>query len=171
MLKKLGLTTFIALLFIQLSACGFHLRGTGSVGALPFSTVKIDAQSNVDIALLQAIERQFSLAGVKVQKASSEVQLVLQPTKHRVSRTSTSGLGDATSELIKMSQAYQVIDALSGDVIITDEAVVFRDRQINTEEILASENELRSIKKMMRDDLARQIMQRIQRTLQSNKSK
>jgi len=180
MLRKFGLLSLIALLVSQLSACGFHLRGTGSTGVLPFASVHIQQDAGVNQTLSMALQRQFSQSGVTVvggvddvadkvsDKAVAQVQLQLTKTGYTASQTSASGLGDSASEVIKMSQTFKLMDMSSEKTLSSGTVTAYRDRQINNSASLASDSELRSIQKSMSQQLARQIMDRIQRTLAAN---
>ncbi|WEJ62247.1 LPS-assembly lipoprotein LptE [Thiomicrorhabdus lithotrophica] len=169
MLKKLGLYSLLFLLVAQLSACGFHLRGMGSVGALTFKSAQIEVSAGVMPDIEAALERQLKYSGVELlDNQTAEVQIKLLATNYTASRTSTSGLGDTTSELLKMTQSFKVIDLVTGQNIVSDSSSVYRDRQINTAAVLSSDSELRSIKKTMTEDLARQILDRVRRAMQAN---
>lgn len=169
MFKKLAILSGLALLMLQLSGCGFHLRGLESTGALPLKSVQIQAQNNVRQDLVAALKRQLNYAKVTVlENQTAEVQIQLNPTNYKATSTSTR-LGDTASQMLKMSQTFQVIDLQSGEKMLSATSEVYRDRQINTAAALASDNELRSIQKSMSEDLARQVLTRIRMALQAQK--
>jgi len=168
MLKKLGFYSLLLLLVTQLSACGFHLRGMDSVGALTFKSAQLQVGKSVMPGIESALQRQLNYSGVTLlDNQTAEVQIQLLATNYTASRTTTSGLGDTTSELLKMTQSFKVIDLVTGQNIVSDSSSVYRDRQINTAAVLSSDSELRSIKKNMAEDLARQILDRIRRAMQT----
>lgn len=153
----------------QLSACGFHLRGMESTGALTFKSAQIEVTEGVMSDIEGALERQLTYAGVTLlDNQTADIQINLLATSYSASRTTTSGLGDTTSELLKMTQSFKVVDLVTGQNIVADSSSVYRDRQINTEAVLSSDSELRSIKKTMTEDLARQILDRIRRAMQAH---
>ena len=163
MLKKIGLNSFLALLVASLVGCGFHLRGIDSNGVLPFQTAQLEMAGGVREDIQMAMQRQLNQASVKIlDSQAAEVQIQLMPTQYKSSRTS-SRLGDATSELIKMTQRFTVINLDSGEKVVSGESTVYRDRQINTSVALSSNSELRSIQKSMSEEIARQILDRIRR--------
>ncbi|BCN94021.1 hypothetical protein THMIRHAM_18060 [Thiomicrorhabdus immobilis] len=165
--QRFSIYALLAVMLLQLSGCGFHLRGLGSTGALPFKSAQIQADSNVREELVLALKRQLNSVQVEVlDNQTAEVQILLMPTQYQASRTSTR-LGDATSQLLKMTQSFQVINLTSGEKIISGSSEVYRDRQINTAVALASDNELRTIQKSMSEELARQILDRVARALRN----
>jgi len=168
MLKKLGFYSLLFLLVTQLSACGFHLRGMDSAGALTFKSAQIQVGKGVMPGIESALQRQLKYSGVTLlDNQTAEVQIQLLATNYSASRTTTSGLGDTTSELLKMTQSFKVVDLVTGQNIVSDSSSVYRDRQINTAAVLSSDSELRSIKKNMTEDLARQILDRVRRAMQT----
>jgi LPS-assembly lipoprotein len=168
MLKSLGFYTFLMMLFTQLAGCGFHLRGLDSTGALTFKSAQLEMGSGVKAEFEKALVRQLSSSGVTLlQDQSAEVQIQLPATQYESTRTSSSGLGDATSELLKMTQPFTAVDLLSGKTIASDSSSVYRDRQINTASVLSSDSELRSIQQAMSEELARKVIDRIRRSMQA----
>lgn len=166
MVKLVSKYGLLAMLVLQLSACGFHLRGTGDIGQLPFTQAQLQLANGVQQTVADAMGRQLERSGVSLS-ATAENAINLAATQYLVSQTSTAGLGDATSELIKMTQPFTVTDA-EGAILLSSSVSAYRDRQINTAEILASDTELKNLRKAMASDIARQIMQRIQRGLAVN---
>ncbi|WP_029408157.1 LPS assembly lipoprotein LptE [Thiomicrorhabdus sp. Milos-T2] len=159
--KKLATFSGLGLLILQLSGCGFHLRGLESTGALPFKSVQIQASNNVRDDLVTALKRQLKNSQVAVlEDQTAEVQIQLNPTGYKATTTSTSS-GDTTSQLLKMSQSFQVIDLQSGEKMLSATSEVYRDRTIIINAVLASDSELRSIQKSMSSELARQVLNRI----------
>jgi len=153
-------------MFTQLSGCGFHLRGFDSKGLLTFNSAQLQIEPGVRADIERAVTQQLTRSGVILLKdLTAEVQIQLLPTQYKATRTSSSGLGDATSELVKMTQGFKVTDLTSGAVILSDTSTVYRDRQINTDTALASESELRTIQKSMSAELARQVLDRIRRAM------
>ena len=170
MLTKIGFQTIartglIVLMIAILAGCGFHLRGLDSNGALAFQTAQIESANGVRPEVQLALQRQMRQANVTVlDSQAAEVQIQLSATQFESSRTSAR-LGDATSELIRMTQPFKAIDLTSGQEITSGKSSVYRDRQINTAVALASDSELRSIQKSMSEEIARQIVDRVRRTM------
>ena len=155
------------LLISFLTGCGFHLRGLDSMGQMQFTTVQLQNVSGVSIEIQKALRRQLRSAGVKLVDSmdQAEVQISFKPTEFKTSRTAYSGQGDTTAELLKMSQFFSANLMATDQLIIADSVSTYRDRQIETTALLASNNELQSIKQEMANILARQLVDRINRAL------
>lgn len=154
------------LFVLQLTACGFHLKGTANNGAYAFNSIQIIANSSTHKTVVTDLKRQLTASNVTLisaTKSHPELVLELDRTQLKSSTTSTNGLGAETSELLTMSQAYVVTDSSSNKVVVRATAKVWRDRLINNAARLASESELRQIRAQMRADIAQQILQRLQR--------
>jgi len=163
---KFGLVTLI--LTQLLSGCGFQLRGYDTVGQVHFKTALLQNEAGVRSEVKLAIRKQLELSGVKIVSSESEAEVLirLRPTAYQVSRTAYSGLGDATAELLRMSQPFTAVWGLTGNVVVTGSVETYRDRQIETDALLAAEQELKDMRQSMAENLARQMMDRINRAVQ-----
>lgn len=159
-----AITKFIAfsILVVQLSACGFHLKGTENVGAFDFSTLSISHSANTNQTLFSTFKRQLDSFSTDTKGSEKAFEIVLGKTEYKAARTSSAQLGDAASELLRMTQSYTVIDLISGETVLVDTVQSLRDRRINRTAILAAERESRSIQQTMRQDLIAQIVRRVQ---------
>jgi len=95
------------------------------------------------------------------------LSLSLSATGYEVSRTSLSGQGDTTSELLKMSQSFTVNRVMTETLLLSATVTSFRDRRIDIGAALASSRELKDIQQQMAFDLANQVIDRINRAYQS----
>jgi len=159
----LGLTASLLL-----SGCGFHLRGYDTVGEVQFKTVQLQSSPSVRLEVKLALRKQLELSGVNIVSSEKEAEVLIQlsPTHYKVSRTAFSGQGDATAELLSMSQSFTATWALTGNLLVSGSVETYRDRQIDTAALLASEQELIGMRESMAGDLARQMMDRINRAVQ-----
>lgn len=154
---------------MQLTACGFHLKGMADNGVYGFKSIQIISNSATHRDVVIDLKRQLITSNVEVfspdaaKSTNPELVLELDQTLLKSSTTSTNGLGAETSELLTMSQAYVVTDTATDKVVAQGTAKVWRDRLINNAARLASESELRQIQSQMRTDLSQQILQRLQR--------
>ncbi|GEM_PF-1807732 len=160
------LALFLSVVILSLSACGFHLRGyteSGEVKPLPFSTLKVDALGSVDSRLLQMLKQQLTAQGVRLVESEADAQAVLRLTATQFQRIATAknGQGQVTSELLKMQQAFTLVDEQSGKVLLQGVAMSYRDRNINPQALLAAERELASLKTLMRQEVVQQLMGRL----------
>lgn len=159
------------LFVLQLTACGFHLKGTANNGVYAFKSIQIIANSTTHKTVVTDLKKQLTASNVTLisaTKSNPELVLELDRTQLKSSTTSTNGLGAETSELLTMSQAYIVTDTKANKVVARATAKVWRDRLINNAARLASESELRQIREQMRTEIAQQILQRLQRVQTSN---
>ena len=168
MLKRIWVNSFLIVIMVSLMGCGFHLRGAGLSGSLPFQTAQIEVNGAVTKDVQMALKLQLLQSGVEVlESQSAEVQIQLMSTQIKATRTS-SRLGDATSELMKLTQPFKVTNLTTGKMIVSGESVVYRDRKINITDALASNSELRSIQKSMSEQVASQIVERVRRAMIAN---
>jgi LPS-assembly lipoprotein len=152
-------------LALSLTACGFHLKGTGPNAVAGFESIKFESTGGVRPDILRALKMQLTSTDVKVvdNAAQAEVILRFSPTQYTTSRTSISGQGDAASELIKMAQPIHVQEVATEKDILDTSVQAFRDRRIDNSAALASNRELMSIQQQMAADIASQIIDRINR--------
>lgn len=151
---------------LLLTACGFHLKGTEELGAFNFEAVTLAASNGTNADLFNRFERTLTSQGLNdnlsknSQKAAIEIKL--GKTDFKAVKTSAGELGQTTSQLLRMSQAYEILDAQTGKVLVADRVQTLRDRRINPAAILAAERESRSIRETMQNDLIGQILRRVQ---------
>lgn len=164
-LVRLRFVAILSMVF-TLTACGFHLKGVGKNAVATFESIQLVNTDGVRADILRSLEQQLKASDVKVVNHMADAQIVLsfQPTNYTVSRTSISGQGDATSELIKMAQSIRVEDVATEKELVKTVVQVYRDRRIDNAAALASNRELRSIQQQMANDIAVQIIDRINRS-------
>ncbi len=165
---RIGVSVILLVAVLWLSGCGFQLRGYDTLGEVHFKTALLTFSSDVRPEVQFALRKQLERSGVHLVDSEKEAEIWIQlpPTQYKVSRTAFSGQGDATAELLSMSQPFVVTWVLSGNHLVKGRVETYRDRQIDTAALLASEQELVSIRENMADDLARSIMDRINRAVQ-----
>ncbi|MDG4811715.1 LPS assembly lipoprotein LptE [Hydrogenovibrio sp. 3SP14C1] len=153
-------------LVLTLTACGFHLKGVGKNAVATFKSIELVNTDGVRADVLRSLEQQLKASNVKIVNNMAEAEIVLsfQPTGYTVSRTSISGQGDASSELIKMMQPIRVEEVATEKELLKTVVQVYRDRRIDNAAALASNRELRSIQQQMANDIAVQIIDRINRS-------
>jgi LPS-assembly lipoprotein len=164
---KFILGFLVVLLSVELlSGCGFHLRGVGSGGEAQFQSVKLDGIQQLDPLLREALQQQLSAGGVRLADTLGSAQLWLQldRTHWKQTRTGYSG-GDTASILLTLKQHFKVQDVASETWILDAQATTYRDHTIDINARLASDRELQEIREQMSDEVARQIIDRINRAL------
>lgn len=163
----LGQLLLLVLLASLLTGCGFHLRGLDSVGQVQFKRLQLNNLPAASREVQKALRNQLKLSGVQLVDsiADAEVQITLQASQFKASRTAFSDQGDATAEMLKMSQAFSAMQVSTEQTIVSASVQTYRDRQIETSALLAADSELKSIKQDMATVLARQILDRVNRGL------
>lgn len=164
---KFILGFLVVLLSVELlSGCGFHLRGYGSDGAAQFQSVKLDGLNQVDPLLQQALQQQLESGGVRLSESLAAAQLWVQlgRTDWRQTQTGYTG-GDVASILLTLKQAFKAQDVASETWVVDAQASTYRDHTIDVNARLASDRELQDIREQMSDEVARQIIDRINRAL------
>jgi len=155
----------ITLITILVSGCGFHLKGTGEMGALNVKRIQVVAGKGVRPDVQLALKSMIKQSGIELvdRLEAAEMQVVLQPSLYRATRTAFSGLGDTTAEYLVMKQGFTATSVATEQVLVTAVAETSRDRQVLTSALLASQRELVSIQREMAQTLALQILGMIQR--------
>ncbi|WP_178863565.1 LPS-assembly lipoprotein LptE [Thiomicrorhabdus cannonii] len=164
---KFILGFLVVLLSVELlSGCGFHLRGVGSGGEAQFQSVKLDGAQQLDPQLREALQQQLAVGGVRLADTLGSAQLWVQfdRTDWKQTRTGYSG-GDVASILLTLKQHFKVQDVASETWILDAQATTYRDHTIDLNARLASDRELQEIREQMSDEVARQIIDRINRAL------
>ncbi len=159
---------FLPMLVASVTACGFHLKGMGPNAKASFQSVYLAQTTGVRAEVLKTFKQLLKASDVKVvdSVSSAELSVSLNPTVYEVSRTSMSGQGDTTSELLKMSQTVSVKRVATESLLMTATVNSYRDRRIETAAALGSSRELQDIQQQMAFDIANQLIDRINRAYQ-----
>ncbi|MDR9499647.1 MAG: hypothetical protein RI556_10770 [Hydrogenovibrio sp.] len=146
-----------------LSGCGFQLKGVGTA-EVTFQTAYLqDDGARSDIR--RALRTMLRASDVTLVEslADAEVMIRLGPTQYKATRTSLSGRGDTGSELITMTQPFASERVATERLLVEGEAISYRDRRIETGGLAAAAQELESLRTQMANELAMQILDRVQR--------
>lgn len=165
---KMAASLMLLLMVASLmSGCGFHLRGYDSGGQAQFKSVKLSGLENVQGEVAEALRQQLKASGVVVTPslAGAELEVSFERTYSHRSKTSYTGTGDVSSVLLTLKQGFDVQDVATESQLLSAEVSSYRDHQINNNALLASNRELEEIQQQMARDLARQIVERINRAL------
>lgn len=149
-----------------LSGCGFRLRGTGALAGARYQSVFLRGESGVPAELANSLRQQLRGLGVVVTEAFADAEVVIELGRYnrQLSRTSRSATGEATSELIRLTQSFRAERIADEQEIIAADVIAMRDRQIDPNQLLAAARELEDIERQMQQDLARQLIDRINRS-------
>lgn len=161
----------LSVLLLALTACGFHLKGMGPNAKASFQSIYLSQTAGVRADVLRTLTQLLKASDVQIVEISKDAELILalEPTGYQVSRTSISGQGDTTSELLKMSQTFGVeLQNAQAErtPLLTATVSSYRDRRIQTAAALASNRELQDIQLQMAFDVANQVIDRINRAYQ-----
>ncbi|BBP46716.1 hypothetical protein THMIRHAS_20890 [Thiosulfatimonas sediminis] len=168
-------SALLLLLSLQLTACSFQLRGSEGVFANPqLQSIALRTDATTDGAIkesiadllpksidLQTVQVIVSLPTANEADMRQELFLVLEGTKKQQKRTAVSAIGETTAEFIRWVQPYQVLN-IKGERLLSDEAFAYRDRQLDPQGLMAANQELYEINQLMAQDIAEQIVRRLQ---------
>jgi LPS-assembly lipoprotein len=157
MIKNILLTTMI----LMLSACGWQLRNSEVVptdlGSLYLSSN--DAHSD----LIQELTRALNLYGAKVVSSSADASYsVVIVDFRRTRRTGTINAAARVAEYqLNEDVDFLIIGADGSQLIPLSTASVERVYEFDEQDILASDSEERLILSGMREEIVRQILNRL----------
>ena len=160
-MKRVALNSVIALLFMTLVGCGFHLRGAADISD-SLKTMRIEGVSlQRDIGLY--LKRGLVSNGIVVVDGGNADAAVLKITDNEYDRRVLSvGSSAKVSEYELHSKLrFMVLDA-EGNVLAEEQQVeAQRDYQFDKNEVLGRESE----ETLLRDQLNKQLVQSILRRL------
>lgn len=164
--RRTLLNGLLAAIAVGATGCGFRLRGTGPLAGASYKTVQLLGEEKVPRELVSALRQQWRGLGVELTDSISQAEVVVQLGGYQrsISRTAFSATGETTSELIKLSQSFIAFRVEDDYEIINTEVMALRDRQTDPAQQLAAARELQDIERQMQQDLARQLIDRLNRT-------
>lgn len=164
--RRALLSGLFAAMAAGVAGCGFRLRGTGPLAGASYKRVQLLGTEKVPAELASALRQQWRGLGVELTDSISQADIVVQLAQYdrNISRTAFSATGETTSELIKLSQSFMAFRVEDEAEIINTQVVALRDRQTDPAQQLAAARELQDIERQMQQDLARQLIDRINRT-------
>lgn len=164
--RRTLLNGLFAAIAVGVTGCGFRLRGTGPLAGASYKTVQLLGDERVPSELVSALRQQWRGLGVEITDSISQAEVVVQLGGYQrsISRTAFSATGETTSELIKLSQSFIAFRVEDDTEIINTEVMALRDRQTDPTQQLAAARELQDIERQMQQDLARQLIDRLNRT-------
>ncbi len=157
MIKNLLLTTMILLL----SACGWQLRNAEVV---PADLGRLYLSSNdAHSALIQQLTRALNLYGVKVVPSSAEASYSVVIVDFRQTRrTGTINAAARVAEYqLNEDVDFLIVGADGTQLIPLSTASVERVYEFDERDVLASDSEERLVLNSMREEIVRQILNRL----------
>jgi LPS-assembly lipoprotein len=159
------LTTAAVVLCTALAACGFHLRGTGT---LPFNTLYVDAPAASYFAnQLRRTIGYGSQARITNNPAEADATLqVLQELREKEILSLSAG-GRVRELQLRYRVQYLVFDRNKTPIAPPGEIVLRRDYSVNDQEQLAKESEEALLYRDMQTDAVQQLVRRLQAAAKS----
>jgi LPS-assembly lipoprotein len=149
-----------AAVLLILTACGFHLRGTGT-DAMPFETLHLQDSGAPIIA--QELRRAFHSGGVRLVPAQEEAQMMLELTNERTEKhiLSLSGKGKVREYEIVYRVEFRGRKASSPTWGPPQVVELRRDFSYSDSALLAKDYEEARLMKDMVSDAVREVMRRV----------
>src|SRR3990167_2116373 len=160
MMQKFSVTRRIlaASLLLALTACGFHLRGTGS---LPFESLFVQDSGAPGIA--RDLKRSLSSSGVKLtaspEEAQASLELMSEGSEKRI--LSLSGKGKVREYELVYRVAFRVRDADSELWGESQTVEMRRDFSYSDSALLAKDAEEARLVNDMHAEAVREILRRV----------
>ncbi len=162
-LVKYFIATLFAIMTLTISACGWHLRGTTG-STVSFDSIHIST-SNRHTELVRQLQKQLKASGVEIVDSATDAayNLVIfnQQSKRRTATVSASARVSERS-LTEKAQ-FMLVDQNGHKAIPLTDVMVERVYEYNENDVLATNDEARMLKREMSGELARQIFSRLRR--------
>jgi LPS-assembly lipoprotein len=157
-----ALTALTLAAAVTLSACGFHLRGSGGRDALPFSTVYIGFP---DTSPLGTELKRYLRAGgdttvVSDRKAAEAIVEPLAESREKIILTLNSQ-GRVREYSLLYKFRFRVVEANNKELLPPTEIMLRRDITFNESQVMAKEREEEMLYRDMQSDLVQQILRRL----------
>lgn len=149
----------------SLSACGFHLRGSGGHYTLPFPAMYIGLPESSPLAI--DLKRNIRVNGNTVvvsdpSKADGVVEVLTDPEKTRTkSILSLNSNGRVREYLLAYNIVFRVRDRLGNELLAPTTISLNRPITFDETQLLAKEQEEALLYKDMQTDLVQQMMRRM----------
>jgi LPS-assembly lipoprotein len=143
-----------------LSACGFHLRGSGSTAALPFKTIYV---TNPDSPLGVELRRNIISSGTAVVTDPKTAQAIIDLGAEAKDRTvlSLNSQGRVREYTLSYRVTFRVKDPKENELLGTTDIYLRRNLSFNENQVLAKESEEATLYRDMQSDMVQQILRRV----------
>ena len=149
----------------SLSACGFHLRGSGGHYTLPFPAMYVGLPESSPLAI--DLKRNIRVNGNTVvvsdpAKADGVIEVLTDPEKTRTkSILSLNSNGRVREYLLAYNIVFRVRDKLGNELLAPTTISLNRPITFDETQLLAKEQEEALLYKDMQTDLVQQMMRRM----------
>jgi LPS-assembly lipoprotein len=154
-----------AALAASVTACGFHLRGSGGNYTLPFRAMYIGLPESSPLAI--DLKRNIRVNGHtavvnEMKYADGVVEVITDPEKTR-SKTilSLNSNGRVREYLLSYNIVFRVKDKAGNELLAPTQITLTRPITFNETQLLAKEQEEALLYKDMQTDLVQQMMRRM----------
>lgn len=155
-----------------LSACGFHLRGTGQYQISPaFTTLRVMVEGNQQqndpllVAMKNALRSQTD---VKVEDTPAAPLLLLFSEKIDNQVLSVSSTGMAAQYLLRYEVSFRLVGKGNKPLSEPETVRLQRDYSFDRLNVLAMEREQADLQREMQRDAVQQILQRLSHIVPEN---
>lgn len=159
--KRMVNPVLVVVSVFLLSACGFHLRGAMELP--PILEVTYVNSNQPFQGISQVLRRQLNLAGAKVTENLDEATGVIDILGERSERRilSVGSTGRATEYELLQEVTFGVSDKDGNQILKPQVVSMVRSLTFDENELLGKVTESEKVQRQMRQDLARQIITRI----------
>ncbi len=163
MQRRLARTSFLLSVAVLLSACGFHLRGTGDVAVSEQWRSMYLVSNNPNSEFSREVKTRFAANGVAWQedKSTASFQLVLGPERFSQRNLSLNAEARAAEFELTMRSTFSVRDAAGEEIMADTTGSVVKQMENDPRNVVGKAEEIRILKSEMRGELAQQILRRI----------
>ena len=150
---------------MSLSACGFHLRGSGGNYTLPFASMYVGLPESSPLAI--ELKRNIRVNGSTTvagdaQSADAVIEVVTDPEKTRSkSILSLNSAGRVSEYLLAYNIVFKVRDKAGTELLGATQITLTRPITFNETQLLAKEQEEAQLYRDMQKDLVQQMMRRM----------
>ena len=147
---------------LQLSGCGFHLRGRNGDANLPFRTIflGVPGTSALGVELKRNITASGT-TGIATDPKLADARLeILSEVRDRVIQ-SLNSQGRIREYTLYYRLRFRVLGKTDAELLAPTEIVLKRDISFNESQVLAKESEEAQLYRDMQSDLVQQIMRRL----------
>ncbi|TDG12574.1 hypothetical protein E2F43_13355 [Seongchinamella unica] len=146
-----------------LTACGFHLRGTGGVNISDEWRSMYLVSSNPNSEFSREVKTRFAANGVQWQEdnKAANYSVVLGPERFSQRNLSLNSEARAAEFELTMRSTFSVRNSSGETVIENTTSSVVKQMENDPRNVVGKSEEIRILKSEMRSELAQQIMRRI----------
>lgn len=153
---------FMAALMLNLTACGFHLRGDVNLDAR-LSKINIEGV-DAYAPLVRELTRSLTSTGATVVADSKDATAILKIMSNSSKRRilSVSSAGKVREYELYETLEFKVLDTAGRELLAPQRLELTRDYLFDKEDVLGKSNEEAALRSDMRRDLVRLIMLRLE---------